>query len=83
MHSFSDEKGDLTRHPLSATWPLELLTTVTFEQAPGSKTKLTLQWSPINATEEERKTFDAAQEGMKGGWTGSFDQLDAYLAGAN
>jgi uncharacterized protein YndB with AHSA1/START domain len=66
---------------LSATWPLELLTTVTFEQAPDSKTKLTLRWSPINATEEERKTFGAAHEGMTGGWSGSFDQLDVYLAG--
>ncbi len=42
VHSFSDEKGGLTRHPLSASWPLELLTTVTFEEAPGGKTKLTL-----------------------------------------
>ncbi len=82
VHSFSDENGGLTRHPLSATWPLELLTTVTFEDAPGGKTKLTLRWSPINANEDERKTFAAALEGIQGGWGGSFDQLDAYLAGA-
>jgi uncharacterized protein YndB with AHSA1/START domain len=82
VHSFSDEKGGLARHPLSATWPLELMTTVTFEETPGDKTKLTLRWSPINATEEERKTFGAAHDGMTSGWTGSFDQLDAYLAGA-
>ena len=82
VHSFSDEKGGLTRHPLSATWPLELLTTVTFEEAPGGKTKLTLRWAPINATEEERKTFAAAHEGMQGGWTGTFEQLADYLAGA-
>jgi uncharacterized protein YndB with AHSA1/START domain len=28
-HSFSDENGGLTRHPLSPTWPLKLLTIVT------------------------------------------------------
>ena len=28
-HSFSDEAGGLIRHPLSPTWPLRLLTTVT------------------------------------------------------
>src|SRR5262249_24007533 len=28
-HSFSDEVGGLTRHPLSPTWPMRLLTTVT------------------------------------------------------
>lgn len=82
VHSFSDEAGGLTRHPLSATWPLELLTTVTLEDAPGGKTKLTLRWSPLNASEEERKTFDAAHDGMRGGWSGSFERLDAYLAGA-
>ena len=55
VHSFSDEAGGLTRHPLSPNWPLELLTTVTFEDAPGNKTKVTLRWSPINATAEEQR----------------------------
>ena len=32
VHSFSDEAGGLTRHPMSPTWPLEMLTTVTFEE---------------------------------------------------
>jgi uncharacterized protein YndB with AHSA1/START domain len=82
VHSFSDEQGGLTRHPLSTSWPLELLTTVTFEEAPSGKTKLTLTWAPINATEEERKTFAAAHEGMQGGWTGTFERLADYLAGA-
>jgi uncharacterized protein YndB with AHSA1/START domain len=82
VHSFSDEAGGLTRHPLSATWPLELLTTVTLEEAPGGKTKLTLRWSPHNATAEEIKTFDAARDGMTQGWSGSFERLAAYLANA-
>ncbi|HYQ06691.1 MAG TPA: SRPBCC domain-containing protein [Xanthobacteraceae bacterium] len=79
-HSFSDEAGGLTRHPLSPTWPLQLLTTVTLEDAPGGKTRLTLVWSPLNATPQEQSTFDAAQESMRGGWGGSFERLDAYLA---
>jgi predicted 3-demethylubiquinone-9 3-methyltransferase (glyoxalase superfamily) len=74
VHSFSDENGGLTRHPLSPTWPLELLTTVAFEDARGGKTKLTLHWSPLNATAEERKTFDAAHDGMTQGWNASFDR---------
>jgi len=82
VHSFSDEAGGLTRHPMSPSWPLKLLTTVTLAQAPENKTALTLRWSPLEATEEERKTFDAAHDGMRGGWGGSFDQLDAYLAKA-
>ena len=80
VHSFSDEAGGLTRHPMSPTWPLELLTTVTFEDAPAGKTKLTLRWLPINASEDEHKTFEAAHDGMRQGWGGSFDQLAAYLS---
>jgi uncharacterized protein YndB with AHSA1/START domain len=78
-HSFSDEAGGLTRHPLSPTWPLKLLTTVTFEEAPDGRTKLTLHWLPLDATEQEQKTFAAAHDSMRGGWAGSFDQLAAYL----
>jgi len=80
VHSFSDEAGGLTRHPMSPTWPLELLTTLTFEDAPAGKTKLTLRWLPINASEDEHKTFEAAHDGMRQGWGGSFDQLAAYLS---
>jgi uncharacterized protein YndB with AHSA1/START domain len=82
VHSFSDEAGGLTRHPMSPTWPLEMLTTVTFEEEPGGKTKVTLRWAPLNATAEEQKTFDAAHDGMRGGWSGTFTRLDAYLADA-
>ena len=82
-HSFSDEAGGLTRHPLAATWPLKLLTTVTLENAPGGKCKLTLTWSPLDATPEEQATFDAAHDGVRGGWGGSFERLDAYLAVTN
>jgi uncharacterized protein YndB with AHSA1/START domain len=79
-HSFSDENGGLTRHPLSPTWPLTLLTTVTFEERSPGRTALTLRWAPLDATPEEQATFDAAHGGMTQGWGGSFDQLAAYLA---
>jgi len=86
VHSFSDEAGGLTRHPMAPTWPLQMLTTVTFEDAPGGersgKTKLTLRWSPLDASAEEQAAFDAAHDSMRGGWTGSFERLDAYLASA-
>ena len=79
-HSFSDQAGCLTRHPLSPTWPLKLLTVVILEDAAGGKTKLTLRWSPLDASEEEQQTFAAAHDSMQGGWTGTFDQLSGYLA---
>ena len=81
VNSFSDEKGNLTRHPFSPGWPLEMLSTTTFTEQAG-KTTLTLRWAPVNATEAERKTFDSSHDGMRQGWTGTFEQLDEYLAKA-
>ena len=82
INSFSDEKGGLTRHPMAPTWPLEMLSVFTFEEQPGGKTKFTIRWSPHNASEEERKTFDAGHDSMRQGWGGTMEQLAAYLASA-
>lgn len=78
ISSFSDNKGNVTRHPMSNTWPLEMLTTVTFSPS-GDKTRVTVEWSPLNANETEIKTFNDAHEGMKMGWTGSLDTLEEVL----
>lgn len=82
INSFSDEAGGTTRHPLHQSWPLEMLSTFTFEDIPGGKTKLTIRWSPHTATAEEQKTFDDNHESMRMGWGGSLDQLAAHLATA-
>jgi uncharacterized protein YndB with AHSA1/START domain len=79
INSFSDEAGGLTRHPLSPTWPMEMYSVFTFEEADAGKTKFTVRWSPHNATEEERKTFDAGHDSMTQGWGGTLDQLAGYL----
>src|SRR5512144_2204074 len=44
INSFSDEKGGITRHPMAPPWPLQLLSTFTFEDEPGGKTKFTIRW---------------------------------------
>jgi uncharacterized protein YndB with AHSA1/START domain len=80
INSFSDETGGTTRHPMAPTWPLEMLSIFTFEDQPGGKTKFTVRWSPHNATDEERKTFDAGHDSMRQGWGGTLDQLEGYLA---
>jgi uncharacterized protein YndB with AHSA1/START domain len=81
INSFSDESGGITRHPMAPTWPLELLSTFTFEDV-GGKTKVTIRWAPHNATDDERKTFDAGHDSMRQGWGGTLDQLADYLAKA-
>jgi uncharacterized protein YndB with AHSA1/START domain len=82
INSFSDEAGGLTRHPMSPTWPMQMMSTFTFEEETGGKTRFTIRWSPYNATEEEQKTFDAGHGSMTQGWGGTLDQLAAYLATA-
>jgi uncharacterized protein YndB with AHSA1/START domain len=79
VNSFSDEKGNLTRHPFAPMWPLQMLTTTTFEERAG-KTTVTIRWATLDATAEEQKTFDSNHDGMKIGWGGTFDQLAEYLA---
>lgn len=81
VNSFSNEDGGITRHPMSATWPLEMLSTFTLAEHNG-KTTATLEWSPLNPTAEERATFDGAHESMNQGWSGTFEQLASYLSRA-
>jgi uncharacterized protein YndB with AHSA1/START domain len=78
LQSFSNAEGGLGRHPLSPTWPQQMLATTTFEEENG-KTLLTLEWGPVNANREEIATFDAGRESMNQGWAGTFAQLDTYL----
>ena len=82
VNSFSDEQAGVSRHPMAPTWPRELLTTVTFLPHAGKSggTVVTVTWTPLDASEEERKTFAAGHESMRNGWTGTFEQLADYLA---
>ena len=80
--SFSDEKGGTIRHPGHQSWPLEMRSIFTFEDVPGGKTKFTVRWAPHNATEAEVETFDSNRNSMTQGWSGTFEQLEAYLATA-
>jgi len=76
---FSDKDGGITRHPMAPDWPRETLSTTTFTEN-GGKTSVTLRWAAHNATDIERKTFDAGHAGMTQGWGGTFAQLEQYLA---
>jgi uncharacterized protein YndB with AHSA1/START domain len=81
VNSFSDEAGGITRHPMAPTWPLKMLSTFLFAEQDG-RTTLTIKWSPLEADEKERATFAEARPSMQQGWTGTLDQLAAYLAKA-
>jgi len=79
INSFSDKDGGLTVHPMNPNWPREMLTNVTFE-AQGPKTKLTIQWAPLDGSSAlELKTFDEGRQSMTMGWTGTFEQFTNFL----
>jgi len=81
VSTFSDPDGGLTRHPMAPEWPQRMLTTVTFTQE-GDKTRFAVEWVPIDPSEEEWRTFEEGRNSMKQGWTGTFEQLEDYLAKA-
>ncbi len=78
--SFSDRDGGMTRHPMSPTWPREMLSTATFADAGDGRTELTVRWRPLNAAPEEIATFDQGRDDMRQGFSGTFDNLAAHLA---
>ena len=63
VNSFSNAAGGITRHPFSATWPLELLSTSRFTESAG-KTTVAIEWLPLNPTAEELNTFNTSHESM-------------------
>jgi uncharacterized protein YndB with AHSA1/START domain len=78
INSFSDQDGNITRAPFSATWPLEVMNILTLTEQDGITT-LTIKGGPHNATDEEFKTFAEGISSMNQGFGGTFDQLEEYL----
>jgi uncharacterized protein YndB with AHSA1/START domain len=79
VNSFSDAEGRVTRPPFEDNWPLEILNEVTFTEEDG-RTLLTLYATPINATAEEVTIFDTNRASLNQGYSGTWDQLEEYLA---
>ena len=79
--SFSDPERNTMRAPFAADWPLEVLNVMTLTEQDGVTT-VALRGSPLNATEAEKKRFEAMKPSMNQGFSGTFDQLEGYLANA-
>lgn len=78
--SFADASGNITKAPFFDHWPRVLRTDVDLVED-GEGTQLTLRWTPIDARPEEEAQFASIMASMTGGWSGSFDKLDQFLAG--
>jgi len=77
--SFSDEEGNITRHPMAPDWPAEMYNHITFTETNG-ETTVQLNGHPVNATAEEEQVYLDGHASMQQGYGGTMDQLDEYLA---
>ena len=81
INAFSDENGGLTRAPFfDGKWPLKMLSVFTFDEIAPARTRFTVTWSPLDATDEERAVFAANFASMNGGWSGTLEKLQDYIA---
>jgi uncharacterized protein YndB with AHSA1/START domain len=77
---FTDDKGNISRHPMLSTWPATMLTTVALSTEGPDQTRVTIQWEPHGeTTPEEVAMFLAQRASMTQGWSGSFDKLETLL----
>jgi uncharacterized protein YndB with AHSA1/START domain len=86
LHGFADAHRERHCHPMAPAWPLILLSTVTFEDTDGeakptdqAATRVTITWEPYGSTASEDAAFEASHDGVRGGWTASFDHLARYV----
>ena len=79
VHGFADAAGNRIRAPFAQQFPLEMLTTVQFADD-GEGTKVDFSWTPLDASPEEEAFFASMMASMSGGWSGSFERLDEFLA---
>lgn len=74
--SFADEKGNIVSaafYGMDIGFPMESIITVTLDEVDG-KTKFTMKYDDVSAMKDEDL------QGMKLGWSESFDKLEEYLS---
>lgn len=78
INYFADKNAFPIRHPMSETWPLKMMNTITFKEI-DEKTELLIIVKPFQANELELKTFKEGLSSMEAGFKGTFDKLEEYL----
>ena len=74
-----DEKEQVIRAPFFKDWPQTMRTTVELAAEAPDQTRVTVRWEPQDATAADIAEFVKQRGSMTGGWTGSFDKLEALL----
>lgn len=81
LQHFCDEKEVVIRPPFFADWPLAMLTTVELVSESPDSTRVTVRWEPQDANPDDVSEFVKQRGSMTMSWTGSFDKLEALVAG--
>ncbi|HWL62560.1 MAG TPA: SRPBCC family protein [Steroidobacteraceae bacterium] len=78
---FCDGEGNAIRPPFFPDWPLTMHTFVELAEEGPVRTRVTVRWEPgAEATAADIAEFARQKGSMTGGWTGSFDKLEAIVA---
>lgn len=78
--SFSDKDCNIAPAPFfDGKWPREIWNELTLTEE-GGTTRLKLTGKPMNATTEEMELYLSMIDNMQQGFSGTFAQLDEYLA---
>lgn len=80
LQSFSDAEGNIALHPMAPTMPPRMKSTATFSSTGPKTSRLTIHFTPWEASQEQQDTFAMARSGMTTGFEGMFVKIDEYLA---
>jgi uncharacterized protein YndB with AHSA1/START domain len=76
---FCDENERIVRPPFFKDWPETMLSTIELAAEGPDRTRVTVRWEPRDANAADIAEFVKQRGSMTGGWTGSFDKLEAML----
>jgi uncharacterized protein YndB with AHSA1/START domain len=76
---FCDATERVIRPPFFKDWPLLMHTTVQLASEAEETTRVSVRWEPVDALPEDIEEFVNQRTNMTGGWTGSFDKLEALV----
>jgi uncharacterized protein YndB with AHSA1/START domain len=76
---FCDATEQVIRPVFFEHWPLRMQTQIELVQEDQQTSRITLCWTPEEATSDDINQFVNERAGMTMGWTGSFDKLESLL----
>lgn len=79
VQEFCDAQEHRIRPSFFRHWPPAMVSTVELVAEDAAMTRVTVRWEPMDATAEDLAEFVGQRAGMTGGWTGSFEKLEALL----